>query len=63
MLFLRPALKDQNTLCHGTNGFIPLVTLRETYNKVRIDKHLLIINKNSLKQGDALKPLLFNFNH
>jgi hypothetical protein len=37
--------------------------LNETYNKVRIGKHLSDIFpiQNGLKQGDALSPLLFNF--
>jgi hypothetical protein len=37
--------------------------LNETYNKVRIRKHLSdsFHIQNGLKQGDALSPLLFNF--
>jgi hypothetical protein len=37
--------------------------LNETYSKVRIGKHLSnsFPIQNSLKQGDALSPLLFNF--
>jgi retron-type reverse transcriptase len=37
--------------------------LNETYNKVRIGKHLSdsFPIQNGVKQGDALKPLLFNF--
>jgi sorting nexin-29 len=37
--------------------------LNETYSKVRIGKHLsgAFPIKNSLKQGDALSPLIFNF--
>jgi hypothetical protein len=37
--------------------------LNETYSKVRIRKHLSdsFPIQNSLKQGDALSPLLFNF--
>jgi hypothetical protein len=37
--------------------------LNETYNKVRIGKHLSVCFpiQNGLKQGDALSPLLFNF--
>jgi hypothetical protein len=37
--------------------------LNETYSKVRIGKHLSdnFIIQNSLKQGDDLLPLLFNF--
>jgi hypothetical protein len=37
--------------------------LNETYSKVRIGKHLSdnFPVQNSLKQGDALSPLLFNF--
>jgi hypothetical protein len=37
--------------------------LNETYSKVRIDKHLSesFHIQNSLKQGDAISPLLFNF--
>jgi hypothetical protein len=37
--------------------------LNETYSKVRIGKHFSdnFPIQNSLKQGDALTPLLFNF--
>jgi hypothetical protein len=37
--------------------------LNDTYNKVRIGKHLSdsFPIQNGLKQGDALSPLLFNF--
>ena len=37
--------------------------LIETYNKVRVGKHLshMLPIRNGLKQGDALSPLLFNF--
>jgi hypothetical protein len=37
--------------------------LNETYNEVRIGKHLSesFPIQNGLKQGDALSPLLFNF--
>jgi hypothetical protein len=37
--------------------------LNETYNKVRIGKHLFDSFPiwNSLKQGDTVSPLLFNF--
>jgi hypothetical protein len=37
--------------------------LNETYNKVRIGKHLSdrVLIQSDLKQGDALSPLLFNF--
>jgi hypothetical protein len=37
--------------------------LNETYSKVRIGKHLSdkFPIQNGLKQGDALSPLLFNF--
>jgi hypothetical protein len=37
--------------------------LRETYSRVRVGKHLpdTFPIKNSLKQGDVLSPLLFNF--
>jgi hypothetical protein len=37
--------------------------LNDTYSKVRIDKHLSdrFPIQNSLKQGDALSPLFFNF--
>jgi hypothetical protein len=37
--------------------------LNETYNRVRIGKNLSdkFTIENSLKQGDALSPLLFNF--
>jgi hypothetical protein len=39
------------------------MSLNETYMKVRIGKHLSdnFPIRNSLKQGDALSPLLFNF--
>jgi len=35
----------------------------ETYSRVRVDKHLsdMFPVRNGLKQGDVLKPLLFNF--
>jgi hypothetical protein len=37
--------------------------LNETYRRVQVDKHLsdTFPIKNSLEQGDALSPLLFNF--
>jgi hypothetical protein len=37
--------------------------LSETYSRVRVGKHLsdTFPIKKSLKQGDALSPLLFNF--
>jgi hypothetical protein len=37
--------------------------LNETYSRVQVDKHLSdkFPIKNSVKQGDALSPLLFNF--
>jgi hypothetical protein len=37
--------------------------LNETYSKVRIGKHLsdTFPIQNGLKQGDALSPMLFNF--
>jgi hypothetical protein len=37
--------------------------LKETYNKVCLDKHLSdsFSIQNGVKQGDALLPLLFNF--
>jgi hypothetical protein len=37
--------------------------LNETYSKVHIGKHLSgsFPIQNSLKQGDAFSPLLFNF--
>jgi hypothetical protein len=37
--------------------------LNETYSRVRVGKHLSDVfpNKNGLKEGDALSPLLFNF--
>jgi hypothetical protein len=36
--------------------------LNETYNRAPAGKHLsdMFSNKNGLKQGDALSPLLFN---
>jgi hypothetical protein len=39
------------------------ICLNETYNKVRIGKHLSSThtNQNGLKQGYALSPFLFNF--
>jgi hypothetical protein len=39
------------------------VCLTETYNRIRVDKHLsdMLPIRNRLKQGDALSPLLFNF--
>jgi hypothetical protein len=39
------------------------ICLRETYSKIRIDKHLSdkLPNRNGLEQGDALSPLFFNF--
>jgi hypothetical protein len=36
------------------------VCLNETYNKIRIGKHLSGAFPNGLKQGDAISPLLFN---
>jgi hypothetical protein len=37
--------------------------LNETYSKVRVDEHLSVRFpiQNGLKQGDALSPLVFNF--
>jgi len=37
--------------------------LNEIYIVVRVGKHLsdMFPNRNGLKQGDALSPLLFNF--
>jgi len=37
--------------------------LNETYSRVRIGPHLsdIFLIRNSLKQGDALSPFLFNF--
>jgi len=37
--------------------------LKETYSRVRVGKHLSVMFpiRNGLKQGDALMPLLFNF--
>ena len=37
--------------------------LTETYSRVRVGKNLsdMFPIRNSLKQGDALSPLLFNF--
>jgi hypothetical protein len=37
--------------------------LKETYNKVRIGKHLSdnFPVQNGIKQGDALSPLLLNY--
>ena len=39
------------------------VFLNETYDRVHVGKHLcdMFPIKNSLKQGDALSPLLFKF--
>jgi hypothetical protein len=39
------------------------ICLNETYNKVRVSKHLSdsFPIQNGLKQGDALSSLLFNF--
>jgi hypothetical protein len=39
------------------------IYLSETYNKIRIGKHLSdnFLIQNGLNQGDALTPLLFNF--
>jgi hypothetical protein len=39
------------------------LSLNETYSKVRIGKHLSdsFLIQIGLKQGDALSPLLFNF--
>ena len=39
------------------------ICLTETYSRARVDKNLSYIFpiRNSLKQGDALSPLLFNF--
>jgi hypothetical protein len=40
------------------------MSLNDTYVKVRVGKHLCdtFHIQNGLKQGDALSPLLFNFN-
>jgi hypothetical protein len=40
------------------------ICLNEMYSKVHIGKHLSdsFPTQNGLKQGDALSPLLFNFN-
>jgi hypothetical protein len=37
--------------------------LNETYGRVRVGRHLsdMFPNKNGLKKGDAISPLLFNF--
>jgi hypothetical protein len=37
--------------------------LTEKYSRVRVGKNLseMFPNRNGLKQGDALSPLLFNF--
>jgi retron-type reverse transcriptase len=37
--------------------------LNDTYSRVRVGKHLSDVfpNRNGLKKGDVLKPLLFNF--
>jgi retron-type reverse transcriptase len=37
--------------------------LNETYSRVRVHKHLCdtFPNRNGLKQGDVLSPLLLNF--
>jgi hypothetical protein len=39
------------------------MSIIETYNVVHIGKHLsdYFPSQNSLKEGDALSPLLFNF--
>ena len=39
-----------------------IMCLTETYSKVRVGKNLsdMFPNRNGLKQGDALSPLLFN---
>jgi hypothetical protein len=39
------------------------IYLNEVYSRVRLDKHLSDVFpiRNSLKQGDTLLPLLFNF--
>jgi hypothetical protein len=39
------------------------ICLNATYSKIRIDKHLSdnFPIQDDLNQGDALKPLLFNF--
>jgi hypothetical protein len=43
---------------------VRLIKMRlKTYSRVRVSKHLsdLLPIKNSLKKGDNLSPLLFNF--
>jgi hypothetical protein len=40
---------------------LTIMCWNETYNKVRIGKHLSDKFPIHLKQGDALSPLLFNF--
>jgi hypothetical protein len=40
------------------------MSLTATYNRVRLDKNVSdrLLIRNGLKKGDALTPMLFNFN-
>ena len=54
-----------NVVIYGTKKLVRLIKtcLDGTKSKVRIGNYLLssFLIENSLKQGDALSPLLFNF--